>query len=687
MSMKMKKTFFGDFNKKIHGAYGTFTTPSGKVNYLQVTARITTSGVDLSDELAGSLVPVREILDTKEMNFGELLQRDLDDYRVASDLVPYILNGSDIGPSYFPPIQAMLLPFNVSDENLKPKPKENFGDYIETPVEHDDIGLAWKGYQHEESFKFEKLSFDDGTIAPYREGRLQWHDKRAKLVVIDGQHRAMAMLAIYRTIHKTWKGAGSQYRHFYENEINTILKNNDGTRALLSNGIEYPVTIMWFDNSVSHHRAARKLFVDVNKNAKPPTQSRLILLGEEELRDIFTRTILNNLRQEEETVPIYAIEYDYNNSSSSQVGKWSALVNIEMIKAAIKISVWGPNKYISCLDTRVSSGRDNNFEMDSRFRKQLNLSSWYPDEHTSPNGDIYAREKVGNVNFPKDLTDKFELEFMRTWGRVIVNILTKFLPYSAHIKALDALKVAWADVDNEASLGYEAIFDGVGLYWTLKDAFSHWNQSGNGDVIPDTVKSWRYINKKEQEFYAIRSKYYFDRTDKLDTAQDIFSKVNTYACLVGIVAAIASIAEKFDLSGHKLNEFSLQFIQMVNDWLLIENRRAFFSTKVQLSFIALPKLDQPFWVYFRYFFFEIIASYIEDSHEHEMEEEYLIYINAELVKLRKFYFETVIYSEQRKAIEKVSDKEGSELDEEIMKISNEKYNKIMKKWFNKTWSN
>ncbi|MGR5000949.1 hypothetical protein [Vibrio celticus] len=692
MSFSLEENIFDDFNNNISGSYGVFKTPSGNVNYLQVTARITPNGVELSDNLSGILVPVREILDTKEMNFGQLLQRDLDDHRVATKLVPYILKGNDIGPAFFPPIQAILLPFNVNEEELKPRPVDNFGEYIETPLDTDKYGMHWKGYQYSESYRFEKMSFKNGNEAPYREGKLRWHDKRAQLVVIDGQHRAMAMLAIYRTLHKKWKGTGSQYRHFYQDEITSLLKDNPTAQDLLKEGIEYPVTITWFDNETNHHKAARKLFVDVNKNAKPPTKSRLILLGETELKDVFSRKILDNLRNDESSVPLYSIEYDYNSSNNSQVGKWSALVNIEMLKSAITRCIWGPNKYITDLDVRVSSGRDSQSELDSRFRKQMQVDQWYPAEFKSDNGDIYPRDNLGNFSFPRELLPEFESKFSDGWGRVILNILSEFLPYKCHSAALTSMKKAWADVDNEATLGFEAIFEGVGLFWTLKDSYDHWgeeqkerkkNKSIKDEVKPDTVKAWEYIKKKEIEFYKVRNKKYYGSSERHELVQDSFTKMNSYACLVGLSTAIASIAHKHNIIGSRLDSLSLEVVQLINNWLETgqKNRKLFLSTKTKNSLNLLPKLDHPCWVYFRYFWFEVINDQLSnESWESEFFDKE--YITSNLSDMRKFYFETVIKPEQEKALEKISDLEGEAFSNKVMKQSTDKYNKVLSHWFN-----
>ena len=45
-------------------------------------------------ELASEMRPWREVFNVEELSFDELLQRDLDDSRVAHDLIPYLLGES-----------------------------------------------------------------------------------------------------------------------------------------------------------------------------------------------------------------------------------------------------------------------------------------------------------------------------------------------------------------------------------------------------------------------------------------------------------------------------------------------------------------------------------------------------------------------------------------------------------------
>jgi hypothetical protein len=227
--MKLGVSTDVDYQHVAYGTWGEFTTSAGQVQFLETKGRLGQNGIDKESRLTKLLLPVREILDLKQLDFNQLLQRDLDDHRVAQKLVPYVLRPQPTGPAFFPPIVVALLPFDGKD------PRDQFPPTAKIPFLEDHLG-SWAGYALAPAFKFERSVEKDGGDFEIRIGRLSWNPEQAKLVVIDGQHRAMALLAIDRTINNTWPGTGEKYRHFYEPVIKEILsdlksqgKSVDGT--------------------------------------------------------------------------------------------------------------------------------------------------------------------------------------------------------------------------------------------------------------------------------------------------------------------------------------------------------------------------------------------------------------------------------------------------------------------------
>ena len=213
-------------------------------------------------------------MNVKEMDFNQLLQRDLDDHRIATTLIPYILNPpANQLPGFFPPIVAVILPFDHSQNPLE---------HFEPPIikEHEldvQYNLPFKIITHPGAYRVQYLVNKNNEPAEIPLGVLRWNPDTAKLVIMDGQHRAMSLLAIQRTVSNNWDASpkGSRYRPFYEDSIRKLIAQaeKEGHPVDLSK-VELPVTICWLperpdDNPrVRPHLAARKLFVDVEQHSQ-----------------------------------------------------------------------------------------------------------------------------------------------------------------------------------------------------------------------------------------------------------------------------------------------------------------------------------------------------------------------------------------------------------------------------------
>ena len=217
------------------------------------------SGAGNSQRLLSELKPMRERVTPSEIkDMSSLLQRDLDDSRVANELIPYLLqNQSHIG--FFPAILCALMPKQFLSSETEgsaavPYPagqitetnKRSYGDYWNISV--------YPGKDNKPT------AFSELTI----------HPSKADLIVLDGQHRANA----FRFLTKGFATNPNEiHSHFYKN-----------IKAPESFASELPVTIIWFEKvkeeEIDPKLISRRLFVDVNTNAKPVHESRNILLDD-----------------------------------------------------------------------------------------------------------------------------------------------------------------------------------------------------------------------------------------------------------------------------------------------------------------------------------------------------------------------------------------------------------------------
>lgn len=260
---------------QIMGMFGSFTVASGSAQ--KVTVRYfntVASGQDTpaagnSLALLRELKPMRERVRVSDLrDLGSLLQRELDDHRVAHELVPY-LKGESSPVGFFPGILVALVPRGF----LK---SETTSQYPEPSEPADDQDMVLTKYGNHWSGRRFKINGQTVSL-----GSLEIDPETTDLIVLDGQHRANAFRFTTKTFGAVQDG-NSIYGAFYE-----------GVKAPETFESELPVTVVWFesDESIDPKLISRKLFVDVNMNAKPVSESRKILLDDRDRAAIVTGSL------------------------------------------------------------------------------------------------------------------------------------------------------------------------------------------------------------------------------------------------------------------------------------------------------------------------------------------------------------------------------------------------------------
>lgn len=611
----------------VTGTVGTFWSLSGEIEYLQTNARLATAANSNEEKLTRQLYPVREILNFDDLDFDQLLQRDLDDHRVATQLIPYLFREVNQGLSFFPPVVAALLPFQNS------QPKDGFPEEKNTEI-FNEQGAHWQGVESENVYRFARLVTKTGDTAPYPLGRMSWNEGGGRLVILDGQHRAMAMLAISRTITGSWKGQGEKYKYFYEDrvwaEINRLSKKlHQSKEDWLDENItkfEFPVCVLRFKPSssiVDQHDSARNLFVDVNKNARKPSESRIILLSDNDLLNIFTRDTLNEIKESKSNFPIAAIEYDHpakgDKKELPRPSRWSAILNIEMLRDVVMRLVFGPSK---CLDnmSKGFSGKLAWSEMNYFMRQTLELENWLPRQHITDDMK-FDRDNITREHFPKDKKDVFVQKYKETWGDSIIYVLENFLPFKAHGLALQKLLQGWRTYEVHASLAKEALESGQGMYWTLKDHYD-WSKSEEAEklALDDTTRAWEATQAKRNDFDVLLSQEFLGKSSDEDVKKTklIFDTYRTNACLVGLFTMLGTLSyfKNEKISTQELVKFC---VSELNEALTARKGMLMdvFRRDLDNAFNWIDKMDRPDAVYFRYFWLEILNYRLNKKQELE----------------------------------------------------------------------
>ena len=622
------------FENVIEGIYGTFETPAGKVAYLQTKAKVGGDG-STHGKLIKALVPAREALNIQEMDFNQLLQRDLDDHRIATKLIEYVLNPpANSLPGFYPPILALLLPFDQTQQPIEyfPVPTESYEDDPE-------FGLRFRCITHSNAYRaqFAVDKNEDPLGIPL--AVLRWNSDSAKMVIMDGQHRAMSLLAIQRTVNNSWNtvAKGARYQPFYEHHVRSWMeKANAAGKTIDLAKIELPVTICWFPENPSSsvrpkpHLAARKLFVDVNNNAKPPSEARLILLSDTQLDNIFARDLLNRLRRDERwrnKFPLFGVEYDNPDQSSTSPRRWSVMTSLDIIKDAVVRTVFGPPKIIN--DTSASlQGQPALKDMDIRMRIQLQVDTLFPKKFNDGERAMTC-ENLGNLAFPlndSDKTQKLLDKFYETWGGGILTLLSEVEPYKAHLQALQDRYTNWNPADNNSTLAKDALFEGVGMLWTIEEGHKLWqiecknarDSKTPEPEQPDISKAWKILEEDQKPtFQKRRAKLYLNSESELDLAdcERLFKGLITYAAQVGLMLAWASLHSK---AAPALNPSDLAegLAKAINATLTSvqagrDRRRILLKKSEVKGFLplnSLPKLEPVFASQYRYFWLELALA-------------------------------------------------------------------------------
>ena len=186
MSLSFQKT--SALNLTLEGSTGSFNVGAGKNGNqsLEVKFFLTHIGLDFekgNDEaVLQHLAPVREVFDFDQLDFDEIMQRDIDDSRVSNELIPYLLdNKSRDLIKLFPPIIVVVLPIQsnqVRPESLYPAVTQST---TKLAGENYESQLTTSGKTGEEVFQF-RQPVVDGNLIEHDMVRFQVNTNKTRLV-------------------------------------------------------------------------------------------------------------------------------------------------------------------------------------------------------------------------------------------------------------------------------------------------------------------------------------------------------------------------------------------------------------------------------------------------------------------------------------------------------------------------
>ncbi len=587
----------------LKGTVGSFSVGSGNekksldVKYLLTHVSLNFSeGMD--EKLLKELAPVREIFDPKDLDFDEIMQRDIDDSRVSNELIPYILDDrtNDL-IKFFPPIVVIVLP--ISNNRNKPEalyPKVSIED-----VEKEEFGVkTWKitrsGDIGSEVFEFRQ---------PIIQNKPSSHDlvslglntSKCRMIIVDGQHRAMSLLALYRNLKDGWSDAKRQpFKKYYDEWTDDYIRKFD------LNEINLPLiicTIPDLDTSYSSDynlkKAARSIFLTLNKTARKVSRTRNLLLDDNDLISSFMRKTLGVIKdadnRSEQSLSIQNIELDNERNKISTPIAISGVSHLHYIIEHLLMD-GGDIIGVSSRSGRFG-GRTYFGDALSRLDAKNTLGS---DEC----------DKTSRDSFSEETENKLGIKYQEIYGKIIVTFLNNFKPYESHNKATLSLKETLRVHDPDL---VSMLFEGQGVIGVFNEHRANLKKklSGN-DFVNDVPRIQAIVDELDNtearikirvdELYKVRSEKYLNEcVDKVkfnidgDIADSVKSEINkiydnvykTVAFQSAAICGFYKVYEKVskDFSG----DYDLDLSDIFGEYL--DQLNKFFAPK---SFSGFKKI-------------------------------------------------------------------------------------------------
>ena len=323
----------------VEGALGKFcisnpnnNTHSIKVDYLLTHINLTERS-EYNEKLISQLAPVREVFSIQELSFEQIMQRDIDDGRVSKEIIPYIL-GETESIVLFPPIVVVVI------HSEKKRPLKQYPSIVsekrESEQEEFDLEILRSGKIGKEVFELKKYSYQNSKV---HHGELKLNSARSSLLIVDGQHRAMSLIALHRNLNG-WPENAREYRHFYQKWTKKKIESYSLEE------IELPVMFCLLTgleeqnkaHSLDLLEACRSVFVSLNSTHSTVQRSKLPFLTPDKNEESIIGSFLDVLPKElaEPNLPRWNFDFQTDEQYSSPLSILSPRMLTELTKNLTK---------------------------------------------------------------------------------------------------------------------------------------------------------------------------------------------------------------------------------------------------------------------------------------------------------------------------------------------------------------
>lgn len=437
------------FDLKLRGSFGRYRTDSSHaLHYLSSTLRI--------DQVA-NLKVAAEVFDIASLDFAELIQRDVDHSRVMKIADEYLLEG-DKRVIFFPPLLICLA---VMDENDRLKSKYSDVDQRDIQDEtlrttYDVDGFQVDLYQADASQSSRTIDWKGQSVHFFDyAAQLAINTQRAKLVVLDGQHRLRALTHLHR---------------------------KPETRQIVAN-IEQPVCIVWMpqatqDSEEEIVKDLREIFVTVNNEPRRVSGHFILLLDDNSNAASTVRSLANYWKQMEHEQDgwsrLHLLEWNTReNQSTDQRQRPFSITTVSIVAgvledhlfkaprmAAFMLRMEEVEEEIEALDPEFQANGLRNTPPPLRVRKMVEGQI---DRHLTPALDYLLRKlrpyREIEARLTRALQKTSESAGKGVPGSIALEAYLNRYVYTDNEIFEDFAKAAWASFKNDTQIPYsDAIF-------------------------------------------------------------------------------------------------------------------------------------------------------------------------------------------------------------------------------------
>lgn len=536
---------------ELHAVYGEFRIHGSPfvIRYASTFANPHQEGGH--SELLRELLPVRDRVSPRALqDLGSLLQRDLNDERVARELIPY-LQGERGRVGFFPAVLAVLVPKG----------------YLEAPAG----GIAYPTGETTEQEGLQRVQYGDcwsveqwrldGQLLPM--GILRVAPSQAEIIVLDGQHRSTA----FRYMSGDFAPADTIYGAFYQQA--------NPPRMLRA---DLPVTLIWFDpvdeEPVEPKVISRQLFVDVNNSAKPVSNARTILLDDRGVTSVGVQELYNVAASRNYVTEQFSLLHSaFDIDSDLGGGGMSpfALTTPEIIDDVLAWTFFGSTAYddLSTWSVQRLRGMRNRSRFAAQFGDLFPLAE-DPDEDT--------RRFLFTSN---GVAREFRSAFDELYRPVLLHLLDEFALLRPHYRACASVETWITDeADTAPREVWEEVFTGgQGLYASFKQVKAPAGRSATYQQALTSI---------EQRFAEERAEAFGAPPREVDR---IYIAFVTKAFQVGYAMAVDFLAQRGVGEGRRVAA-SEQLLERLNSYST-ERWRSFFLEFKPLVFTSTTPRDWP----------------------------------------------------------------------------------------------